>query len=98
MINLESSAQKGLDLGRDNRLQTLYLCLMLIPMLACAHLQTSNQAAAKSSLPAPHRPRSGPVGPASYSTQVALSRPPGPAFDVRSLDPIPYTLGLIAVI
>ena len=56
---------------------------LILPTVCMRVLQTSNQAAAKSSLPAPHRPRSAPVGPASYSTQVALARPPGPAFDVR---------------
>ena len=41
--------------------------------------------APRSAIPPAHHARSAPVGPASYSTQLAPPRPPGPAYQVSLL-------------
>ena len=47
-------------------------------------LQASNMPAPRTAIPPAHHARSAPVGPASYSTQLAPPRPPGPAYQVTS--------------
>ncbi len=44
--------------------------------------QASNMPAPRTAIPPAHHARSAPVGPASYSTQLAPPRPPGPAYQV----------------